>query len=297
MSVPLSGLARHELRGRAEVVWTAASLKFCERLELLCAMAGAKSLVRLVAEDETVGTYLALAEQLGLKARPSAVRQAPVRLVAGDSYTRSVPWNDPQGRWFSVFLSTEDSVVEEAVRVESGGGDSATIGTLLGYPKCCIERYRTLSGPEWLGAVLDEFVVSSPAPCVSNPLARLFSGDTFLPDFFPCSLYCPNAKQLGDRCRAVLQGLGYDAVADRVSQELRKRVLRIGRTVLVQFGSSWHAPDCLEFDPALIRSYGIPVDEARSQLRQGRLLTNSGKIDVPSDCEPSCWKLIEFCEA
>src|SRR5438128_37409 len=138
MPVPLNELLAEELCRRSRLVWSARSLKACERLEILCVLLGTKGLVRLVADDATVQEYLALAAEMGLKGTPSRVRQAPVRLDGGDVYTQTVPWDDPRGRWFSVFLGPDEDSIEEAVRFEEAEADSASLGVLLGYPACCI---------------------------------------------------------------------------------------------------------------------------------------------------------------
>src|SRR5438445_190464 len=131
------------LRARSEFIWTAAGLSFTERVELVCLLTGTKPLVRLIADDDTVPAYRALAKRLRVAFVVSNVRQVPVLHCGADVYTESVKWSDPRGRWFSIFMSAEAELGVAAAKAEASGANSALIGELLGYPPCCTTAYES----------------------------------------------------------------------------------------------------------------------------------------------------------
>lgn len=261
-----------ELAQRSRLIWECDVLKSSEQIEILAALAGEKAVVRLTATDETVRPYSELAAKLDLHFQVSTVRQAQVRATGGDVYTRTVPWTDPHGQWFSVFIGGCPDKLSDAVRLETDNASDEKVGELLGYPRCCLSAYSSVQGnANWLESVLDEWDTAVMAPAVSNPLARLFSGHSFIPDFFPCSIGCPHSLRLAQRFYAVLLDMGYGSEAAAIQRELKRPIVRVGRRSLIQLAALAREGDAISFNPAELRTYG-PVSAAlRTEFSGGHL--------------------------
>ena len=67
-------------------------------------------------------------------------------------------------------------------------------GEFLGYPKCCVSKYESTSG---MGLFYKEYLFSDNKSRYNeiNRLCTLFFPNLLMPDFFPCSLSCEEARE------------------------------------------------------------------------------------------------------
>ncbi len=109
---------------------------------------------------------------------------------------------------------------------EEGRIDDA--GSLLGYPKCCINAIDELnnSGLKW-PLLLMQKTKDQPNSYV-NRLASVWGGTSFTGELFPCSLNCKNAIELGKSAEAALWELGLNRLAREI-QYLSQRPIVVNK--------------------------------------------------------------------
>ena len=76
-------------------------------------------------------------------------------------------------------------------------------GEFLGYPKCCVSKYESTSG---MGLFYKEYLFSDNKIRYNeiNRLCTLFFPNLFMPDFFPCSLSCEEAKEFSLKTQSII---------------------------------------------------------------------------------------------
>jgi len=76
-------------------------------------------------------------------------------------------------------------------------------GEFLGYPKCCVSKYESTSG---MGLFYKEYLFSDNKIRYNeiNRLCTLFFPNLLMPDFFPCSLSCEEAKKFSIKIQSII---------------------------------------------------------------------------------------------
>ena len=231
-------------KAKFQELWSARSLKMSERIELMRLVTGTKSLVRLVAEERTYQALRNLIGSLGFSCTISTVKQAQITMSSGDIYTRTVEWNDPAGVCFSIFVSTDTDLIEEAITLEAdNSGDSnnnnVRMANLLGYPQCCVEHYNlNQDSIDWLRSILNTHTEGLPVQAAANPLARYFTGHSLIPDFFPCSLSCSGTQQLSVYSIEALLFFEMKEKYEEILSALIKPVFQLGEDAICQYVSN-----------------------------------------------------------
>lgn len=212
--------------------------------EVAAALAGLKRVVRVVVEPSELAVTKQLLADLGL-----AVREADSFLGVkkatnlGDQWTIHVAKDDPRCAYATVFAALDPSDAAKAARQE-GTADAQEIGRFLGYPECCVTNYsRIEDGSEWLTILLDGHRARSKRQQrpshLANKIGYLFDGASFLPDYFPCSLYCAEAKELASLLREAALKCGLVDLVLETDQALKRPII-VWRGLVIQ------PLDCLE---------------------------------------------------
>ena len=76
-------------------------------------------------------------------------------------------------------------------------------GKFLGYPKCCVSKYESTSG---MGLFYKEYLFSDNKIRHNeiNRLCTLFFPNLLMPDFFPCSLSCEEAREFSLKIQSII---------------------------------------------------------------------------------------------
>lgn len=76
-------------------------------------------------------------------------------------------------------------------------------GEFLGYPKCCVSKYESTSG---MGLFYKEYLFSDNKIRYNeiNRLCTLFFPNLLMPDFFPCSMSCEEAKNFSLKTQSII---------------------------------------------------------------------------------------------
>jgi hypothetical protein len=76
-------------------------------------------------------------------------------------------------------------------------------GEFLAYPKCCVSKYESTSG---MGLFYKEYLFSDNKIRYNeiNRLCTLFFPNLLMPDFFPCSLSCEEAKTFSLNIQSII---------------------------------------------------------------------------------------------
>ena len=76
-------------------------------------------------------------------------------------------------------------------------------GEFLGYPKCCVSKYESTSG---MGLFYKEYLFSDNKSRYNeiNRLCTLFFPNLLMPDFFPCSLSCEEAREFSLKIQSII---------------------------------------------------------------------------------------------
>ena len=79
-------------------------------------------------------------------------------------------------------------------------------GEFLGYPKCCVSKYESTSG---MGLFYKEYLFSDNKSRYNeiNRLCTLFFPNLLMPDFFPCSLSCEEAREFSLKIQSIIKEL------------------------------------------------------------------------------------------
>lgn len=210
-----------------ELVRSCPALNSHNFLELLGLFAGVKRVVRLVATEETYPLIAEFCQRNGLLQAHSKNKQAPKRRAAtGDTFTVTVDWDDPSGKYFVVIIGQNYNAVDWALDCEDRDVSYQAFGELYEYPTCCIEAYADLmAGEEWVSAYLRRSALGEAGSLYSNRLATLFDGSTLIPDFFPCRLNCELAKEIGKRYKALLESISWHAYLSQIEASLSTPIL------------------------------------------------------------------------
>ena len=130
--------------------------------------------------------------------------------------TRAEPEAEVALEWFAahalevtrqgsvLFAATEQRALNRAAEADRAGDRDAQavreLGELLGYPRCCVERYLSL-GVRDDAALFDALLTPGPAPVESLWLA----GGLALIAHAPCGLRCAPTLELGRATLAALE--------------------------------------------------------------------------------------------
>lgn len=207
-------------------------------LELLAIWKGCKSVIRLVVTDDTYKPVQEFCEDLALVQMHSIKRQAPkVSTSTGDTFTVSVEWDDPTGKFFVVIIGRTAEAVQKAIECEDAEVSFREFGSLYGYPPCCIETYAEIQGGEdWIASYLRRSPLHLPGRAAGNRLAVLFDGSTLIPDYFPCTIGCAPTAKLGEQYSALLRDAGWSAYLYKIQESLMSPILIRSGTLLQLFG-------------------------------------------------------------
>lgn len=76
-------------------------------------------------------------------------------------------------------------------------------GKYLGYPSCCVEKYETTRG---MGLFYSDYLFDKENIRYNeiNRLCTLFNPNLLMPDFFPCSLSCKNARDFSIKIQSII---------------------------------------------------------------------------------------------
>jgi|688.fasta_scaffold230545_3 hypothetical protein len=76
-------------------------------------------------------------------------------------------------------------------------------GKYLGYPSCCVEKYETTRG---MGLFYSDYLFDNENTRYNeiNRLCTLFNPNLLMPDFFPCSLSCKNARDFSIKIQSII---------------------------------------------------------------------------------------------
>lgn len=76
-------------------------------------------------------------------------------------------------------------------------------GKYLGYPSCCVEKYETARG---MGSFYRDYLFDEKNIRYNeiNRLCTLFNANLLMPDFFPCSLSCENARNFSIEIQSII---------------------------------------------------------------------------------------------
>jgi hypothetical protein len=158
---------------------------------------------------------------------------------------------------YCAWSHSEATAVEEAER----NGDNVTVGRFLGYPRCCVDAYETLSDD---GAWVERLLHGAPGtalPWEANKLAYALHGASLFPDYFPCSLTCAGTIDLTRRATSALTRHGLSDLVQhhaRLMQSpivvLPDRIVAMDPSQSVSDWRTWAATNpCL---PTVIREAG-----------------------------------------
>ena len=216
--------------------------------EIAAVALSAKSVVRVVVAVEHIEACSERLRALGLHvAWPTRALAIDKETSLGDRYCRHVPFGDPAAVEAALLASQDPSLAEEGRHIDENGSVQQ-IGELYGYPPCCVSQYEKIEeNPDWVGSLLlDHWRRGGRPPAVSNKLAYLFSGNSFLPDYFPCSLHCHPSEALANRMReaALMAGLSR-LVLDTEREVCRPIIVYAGS--LLRPRSHWHEGGSIRF--------------------------------------------------
>ena len=237
-----------------ELVRSCSALNNHNFLELLGLFMGMKRVVRLVVTEETYSVIAEFCQRNGLIQRHSRNKQAPkVRAATGDTFTVSVDWDDPSGKYFVVIIGQNYNEVCLALDCENRSVSYQAFGELYEYPSCCIEAYADLeAGDEWVSAYLRRSPADQSGSFYSNRLGVLFDGSTLIPDFFPCRLNCVSAGELGRQYETLLKNIAWHAYVARIKASLSAPIL-IRSGSLLQLRGSRRSGELIIYDQAVTR--------------------------------------------
>lgn len=88
-------------------------------------------------------------------------------------------------------------------KIESNFNPFLNPGKYLGYPSCCVEKYETTKG---MGSFYRDYLFGEKNIRYNeiNRLCTLFNSNLLMPDFFPCSLSCINARNFSINIQSII---------------------------------------------------------------------------------------------
>lgn len=218
--------------------------------ELAALVAGAKDVVRVVLERPERESALVLLAQLGCAVVPSPFGLATEReSTLGDRFTFHVDANDPRASSFVLLVAREAKVARHACEVEAYG-DNDDLGRLYGYPACCVAAYeRIASGNDWLDQLVADVRLRGTGErpfYAANRIGSLYEGLGFLPDYFPCSLYCEGAMRLATSLRSAALTCDLDDIVAHTDTVLQRPIIA-WRGLVIQPVDARRDGDTLQF--------------------------------------------------
>ena len=202
--------------------------------EIAAAALGAKSVVRVVVPIEHIEACSRRLRDLGLHvASPTRALAIDEETSLGDRYCRHVPLTDPAAVEVALIASLDIGLAENGRCIDENGSVRDS-GELYGYPTCCILQYEKIDeNPDWVSSLLlDHRRRGGTPPAVSNKLAYLFNGNSFLPDYFPCSLHCPSSELLATQMRATALAAGLSRLVSNTDHEVRRPIMAFAGSLL-----------------------------------------------------------------
>ena len=165
---------------------------------------------------------------------------------------------------------------------------SKNVGTLLGYPKCCVTKYE--------GAVtMSQFFLryltdNKSGHWLVNRLAGLFSSKTLMLDYLPCALSCGKSLRLASVTRlTATSALGEEYVKGAVEAQCAPLVVVEGDLL---WNPSWRHHDgtlVLELDQSrslcLSEVFGFGSDQVRSGLIPFTHICGVTQIELVRGCQ------------
>jgi hypothetical protein len=214
-------------------------------LELAAVLAGHKPVARVVVEAPRVDAAASRLRALGLAVAEPRSGLAVVRETSlGDRYTEVAPLDDPRVREAAIHCA-RDTETAALARDADEGADAGTIGRLLGYPSCCVTAYaRVFEDHDWLDTLLEGCGRLEWLDPDGNKLAYLFDGASLLPDYFPCSLRCAQARRLAALLRTAGRAAGLDGEVEAAEAAMR-RPLIVWSGLVIQPDDDRAGPDGL----------------------------------------------------
>jgi hypothetical protein len=171
--------------------------------ELVLFTLGQKHLLRFVLDKRACQDLSKIAEEHSL-----FYERQTVKVRRGQntfSFLEAIEQGDPRSDCEMIVIGDNAGVVHELTQVELYGS-ARRAGELLGYPRCCLDSFEGLCAAEWLWA---QWLVAqsdaAPYPALANRLTIGWGGMSPVGEFYPCSLDCPSAIEIG---RSVYVGLG-----------------------------------------------------------------------------------------
>jgi len=196
--------------------------------EILALRADLRESVRDIARESEVPKLREAARRLGLDLVISTER---VALHPGGTFER-VPSSHPGADRRIVYIGTREGCIR--ARRHEEDGHIARLGSVLGYPECCIEFYVAQPKRDIPVAIHRR---SERFDIHAHSLLRGITGHGFISNF-PCSYSCPQAVALGKKVRKLLRE--HDpAFEEEMRRHLTSPLLYLGdgREVLLTDGA------------------------------------------------------------
>lgn len=247
-------------------------------VEMVALLQRRKHVVRLVLND---WEWLILREalpDLGLLGSAAEFKlRVRVSTSLGDRFTVAVSWSNHPDDAVLVYLAENMAAIERALKLEETP-EAPELGHYLGYPECCTAGYgEIVAGRLWVDKVLDIQTYSG-LSLYANKLGYLFRGSpSFLPDFYPCSLACPDSARLGQaNCRG-LYAFGMHELADSMKEKLLRPIVHMPG-LLAQLPGAVMQDGRITFDPSLVNFYQSGFDEGLRFFEEGWLPLDQDQI-------------------
>lgn len=215
------------IAGQLHALGKALSLSERHLFEIAAVLTGSKKVVRVVVNDADIALAGRLLEELGLAvALPTRALAVDLETSLGDRYCRHVPLGDPAATEAALLAARSIDIAEDGRAIDENG-TTAEIGALYEYPVCCITSYALLDGDfDWIEKLIEDHRQKHSLPSVlGNKLAYLFSGQSFLPDYFPCSLHCSGSNELAWRMRTAALSVGLSDLVEVTASNVSKPIV------------------------------------------------------------------------
>jgi len=228
--------------------------------ETLCILQGEKPVMRLVAAASAVPNIRRTLSGIGIHTAVSSWRlNTSYKTSLGDSYTVNAPRQGDQNELLVVMASLDRSLAEQCLGCEENGSVPGELGELLGYPKCCVEAYETISADnDWLAAILANSPLNLSYHYGANRLSYLFFERSLFYDYFPCSLDCQPTQLITQKVRQVLSNHGMTLFAESIKNEMLAPILLRGGILVYLRGARWE-DGRLVYDLSLASLHGWKV--------------------------------------
>lgn len=167
--------------------------------EIAGVLEGVRPCARVVIPHRATDVATRVFRDLGLAAGRPGVWNEVVRAHGEDRFCvrKTVSGSLDPDATVSVIVARDSVTAQDGQRIDDSG-TALECGTMLGYPRCCVDAYaRIEAGADWL-ELLRYALPAGPVslPFHANVVEGLFSRSALHPDFFPCTLGCPHAMAL-----------------------------------------------------------------------------------------------------